>query len=138
MAFVNTSISISDPAAELTYYTFTRTFDRVQTDLPISVGAGTPGFSDDTILIEIVSMIVYNPNNYPVSCILSWNSTTPHFTFTVGAQENLAVIKQSQPIYTTVQELRFEVETNAHGPGAPTNVASRVSATISYKQYEVS
>ncbi len=110
----------------------------MQTDFPITGSAGTPGFSDDTILIEIVSMIVYKPNNYPVSCILSWNSTTPHFTFTVGAQENLAVIKQSQPIYTTVQELRFEVETNAHGPGAPTNVASRVSATISYKQYEVS
>lgn len=138
MAFVTSSISISDPAAELTYHTFTRTFDKLQTDLPISVGAGTPGFSDDTILIEIVSMIVYNPNSYPVSGILSWNSSAPHLSFTVGAQENLAVIKQSQPIYTTVQELRFEVETNPHGPGAPTDVATDVSATISYKQYEVS
>lgn len=138
MTFVTSSISISDPAAELTYHTFTRTFDRVQTDLPISVGAGTPGFPDDTILIEIVSMIVYNPNDYPVSGILSWNSTVPHLAFTVGAQENLAVIKQSQPIYTTVQELRFEAETNAGGPGAPIIVATNVSVTISYKQYEVS
>jgi len=132
---VSSSISISDPEAELTYQTFTRTCLGTQLELPIPVGAGTPGFSNDTVLIEIVSMIVYNPNNIPATFELAFNSSTTHIFHSIGPGENVAIIKQSQPMYTTVQELRCRARTTLDGTFSA--LPNPVHVTISYKKYEV-